>query len=66
MNSALAVLGDSSASLSLYDFYIQGVLAATLATAYALALAWVEERLEAARLCFQFQVHASHISDKSG
>jgi hypothetical protein len=56
MNPAVVVLANNSLPFSLYDFHHNGVSAAELAKAYALPLPWVEERLEAVRLCLQYQV----------
>ena len=64
MNAALAVLRNSSPTFSLYDFYVNGVSADDLAAAYELTLAQIEERLEAARLCLQFQVKAQVVKPK--
>lgn len=56
MNPATALLANSSLPISLYDFYMSGVPLETLATAYSLPLHWLEERIEAVRLCLQYQV----------
>jgi len=56
MNPAVVVLANNSLPFSLYDFHQNGVSAAELAKAYALPLPWVEERLEAIRLCLQYQI----------
>jgi hypothetical protein len=56
MNPAIMLLANSSFALSLYDFHLEGTSASELAKAYSLPVAWVEERLEAARLCLKYQV----------
>ncbi len=56
MNPAVVLLANNSLPFSLYDFHLNGVSAPELAKAYSLPLPWVEERLEAIRLCLQFQV----------
>ena len=56
MNPAIMLLANSSFALSLYDFHLEGTSARELAKAYSLPVAWVEERLEAARLCLKYQV----------
>ena len=57
MNPAVVLLANNSLPFSLYDFHQSGVSAAELARAYSLPLPWIEERLEAIRLCLQFQVN---------
>jgi hypothetical protein len=59
MIPALAYLGNSSLPFSLYDFHLSGVSAKELASSHSLPLAWVEERLEAVRLCLKFQIRIS-------
>jgi hypothetical protein len=59
MNPGLMLLANSSFPVSLYDFHLDGISARELATAYSLPLAWVEERLEAVRLCVKYQVAVS-------
>ena len=58
------LLGNRSVTFALYDYHLRGVSARELATAYSLPLSWVEERLEAVRLCVKYQVklslHAPH------
>jgi hypothetical protein len=56
MNPGIILLANSSYALSLYDFHLQGVSASELASAYSLPVSWVEERLEAVRLCLKYQV----------
>ena len=56
MNPAVMLLANRSLPFSLYDFHLNGVSAQELADAYALPLTWVEERLEAVRLCLKYQV----------
>ncbi len=64
MHPAIALLGNRSVTFALYDYHLRGVSARELATAYSLPLSWVEERLEAVRLCVKYQVklslHAPH------
>jgi hypothetical protein len=64
MNPAAMLLANSSVPLSLYDFHLNGVSAQTLATAYSLPLAWVEERIEAVRLALKFQVQLELAPDQ--
>jgi hypothetical protein len=58
MNAAVTVLANRSLAFSLYDFYLEGVSVEELAAAYSLPAHWVEERIEAIRLCLQFQARA--------
>lgn len=55
MNPAVMVLANCSLAFSLYDFNLEGVSARELAAAYSLPPQWVEERIEAVRLCLKFQ-----------
>lgn len=64
MHPAFAVLANRSLPLSLYDFHLSGVSARQLAQTYDLPLHWVEERLEAVRMCLKFQVQVSFASHK--
>jgi hypothetical protein len=66
MNPGLMLLANSSFPVSLYDFHLDGVSARELATAYSLPLAWVEERLEAVRLCLKYQVAVSLSMEPAG
>jgi len=59
MNPGVKRLANKSVSFSLYDFHLEGVSAAELATAYSLPETWVEERIEAVRLCLKYQVKVS-------
>ena len=59
MNPGLMLLANSSFPVSLYDFHLDGISARELANAYSLPIAWVEERLEAVRLCVKYQVAVS-------
>jgi hypothetical protein len=59
MNPGLMLLANSSFPVSLYDFHLDGISARELAKAYSLPLTWVEERLEAVRLCVKYQVDVS-------
>lgn len=51
MNPGVALLANKSFGFSLYDFHLEGVSVEELATAYSLPETWVEERIEAVRLC---------------
>lgn len=53
------VLANRSLAFSLYDFYLEGISAEELAAAYSLPLHCVKERIEAVRLCLQFQAKAA-------
>ena len=56
MQPVIVLLANKSPIFSLYDFHLQGVPVKTLATAYSLPAHWVEEQIEAVRLCLTFQV----------
>jgi hypothetical protein len=56
MNPAFMLLANKSLAFGLYDFHREGVSAQQLASVYMLPVAWVEERIEAARLCLKYQV----------
>jgi hypothetical protein len=62
MSPALALLANKSLPFSLYDFHLSGVSAKELAQAYDLPLRWVEERLEAVRLCLKYQVELAFVA----
>ena len=59
MNSGAALLTNRSLAFSLYEFNLAGVSAKELAASYALPPDWVEERIEAVRLCLKYQVKLS-------
>jgi hypothetical protein len=59
MHPAVALLADRSLAFSLYDFHVQGVSPQELASTYSLPADWVEERIEAVRLCLKYQVRLS-------
>lgn len=59
MNAPVMLLANKSLAFSLYDFHLEGVPAKELATAYSLPINWVEERIEAVRLCLKYQVKLS-------
>ncbi len=59
MHPAFTVLANRRLTFSLYDFHLAGVSASELAQAFDLPLYWVEERLEAVRLCLKYQVRLS-------
>lgn len=62
MSPALSILANKSLPFSLYDFHLNGVSSRELAEAYDLPLSWVEERLEAVRLCLKFQVELAFVT----
>jgi hypothetical protein len=53
------ILANKSLAFSLYDFHLEGVSAKELAADYSLPITWVEERIEAVRLCLKYQVKLS-------
>jgi len=59
MNPGVKLLANKSFCFSLYDFHLEGVSVAELATAYSLPETWVEEHIEAVRLCLKYQVMVS-------
>jgi hypothetical protein len=59
MNPGFKLMANRSFGLSLYDFHLEGVSAKELAKAYSLPVTFVEERIEAARLCVRYQVKLS-------
>jgi hypothetical protein len=59
MNPAFLVHANRSLAFSLYDFHLNGVPVAKLAAAYALPVHAVEEKIEAVRLCLNFQVQVA-------
>ena len=59
MNPGVKLLANKSFGLSLYDFNLEGISAKELADAYRLPETWVQERIEAARLCLKYQVSVS-------
>ena len=59
MNPAVMFYANKSLPFSLYDFHLAGVPAQELAAAHWLPIAWVEERIEAVRLCLEYQVRLS-------
>jgi hypothetical protein len=59
MNPGVKLLANKSFGFSLYDFHLEGVSAQELAAAYCLPPTWVEERIEAVRLCLKYQVKVS-------
>jgi hypothetical protein len=66
MNPAVMHLANKSLAFSLYDFHLEGVSAGELAAAYSLPTSWVEERIEAVRLCLKYQVKLSlKLSDEA-
>jgi hypothetical protein len=59
MNPGVALLANRSFAFSLYEFNFAGVSASELAASYSLPPEWVEERIEAVRLCLKYQVKLS-------
>jgi hypothetical protein len=59
MNPGLKLLANKSFRLHLYDCHLEGVSVKELADFYVLPETWVEERIEATRLCLKFQVQLS-------
>jgi hypothetical protein len=59
MNPAVMALANKSLAFSLYDLHLEGVSAKKLAAAYSVPVEWVEERIEAVRLCLKYQVKLS-------
>ena len=55
MNRAVMFLANRSLAFHLYDFHLDGISARELAAAYDKPTQWVEEQIEAVRLCLQFQ-----------
>jgi hypothetical protein len=56
MKPAIMLLANDSLAFSLYDLNLAGVSTKELAAAYARPVHWVEERVEAVRLCLKYQV----------
>lgn len=63
MNPAVVMIANRSFAFHLYDFHSDGVSAKELASAYSLPTHWVEERIEAVRLCLKFQAKATISSE---
>ena len=59
MNPGVALFANRSLAFSLYEFNLAGVSAKELAASYSLPSHWVEERIEAVRLCLKYQVKLS-------
>jgi hypothetical protein len=59
MNPAIAIIANRSFAFHLYDFHFDGISAKEMASAYSLPTHWIEERIEAARLCLKFQAKAT-------
>jgi len=59
MHPAVALLANRSLAFSLYEFSLAGVSAKELAASHSLPPDWVEERIEAVRLCLKYQVKLS-------
>ena len=49
------MLANRGLALSLYEFYLEGVPVQELASAYALPVEWIEERIETTRLRLEYQ-----------
>ncbi|MDQ2949515.1 MAG: hypothetical protein M3Y27_26855 [Acidobacteriota bacterium] len=59
MNPAVILLANRSLPFHLYDFHLEGISAKELAAAHSLPVDWVEERIEAVRLCLKYQTKLS-------
>jgi hypothetical protein len=59
VNPAVMLLANKSLAFSLYDFNLEGISVEELATAYSLPVNWVEQRIEAVRMCLKYQVKLS-------
>ena len=59
MHPGVTLLANRSLAFSLYEFNLEGVSAKELASAYSLPANWVEDRIEAVRLCLKYQVKLS-------
>jgi hypothetical protein len=59
MNPAAMALANKSLAFSLYDFHLEGLSAKELAVAYSRPISWIEERIEAVRMCLNYQVNLS-------
>jgi len=59
MKPAFMIVANKSLAFSLYDFHLEGISAKELAADYSLPIGWVEERIEAVRLCLKYQVKLS-------
>ena len=49
------MLANRGLAFSLYEFYLEGVPVQELASAYALPVEWIEERIEITRLRLEYQ-----------
>jgi hypothetical protein len=58
-------LAKRSLAFSLYHFHLAGKSPKEIADALALPLDWVEERIEAVKLCLTFQVKLALGSSKA-
>jgi hypothetical protein len=59
MHPGVVLFANRSFAFSLYEFNLAGVSARELAASYSLPPNWVEERIEAVRLCLKYQVNLS-------
>ena len=59
MNPVVTVMANRSLAFSFYDFYLEGLSAKELAAAYSIPIHYVQERIQAVRLCLQFQARAA-------
>jgi hypothetical protein len=59
MNPGFKLMANRSFGLSLYDLHVEGVSTKELAEAYSLPVAFLEQRIEATRLCLKHQVKLS-------
>jgi hypothetical protein len=56
MNDAVSKLATKSLAFALYRLHLAGLSAEELGRALSLPVEWVEERIEAIRLCLTHQV----------
>jgi hypothetical protein len=56
MNEAVSKLATKSLAFALYRLHVAGLSAEELGQALSLPVEWVEERIEAIRLCLTHQV----------
>jgi hypothetical protein len=49
------VLANRGLAFTLYELHLEGASIEKLAAIYALPIAWIEERIEAVRLCLEWE-----------
>lgn len=59
MNPAIMILANRSLAFHLYDLHLDGISAQELAVAHSRPIHWIEERIEAVRLCLKFQAQVA-------